>query len=512
MFLLLLWLSRSAGLVARRPRRPSARRGSTPSPSKGSAATEDSAGVNSERHFVVAFHDDAGLCDERFDVLCGCATAALWLAGGARRDTTVWFQLGSSSVGVHGAALGCADEGALSLLLRDALLQDVPPPGFVVRRGDSLTSLVGRLAAGAAVVIVDAAGADADAVSWRRRRGPAAGAVRGAGGGRASTRVVVIVAGGASPALAELRAAHPAAETVSLGPEKLLAAQAITVVHNGLDRADAALAAAELERTAELARGRVRTRLFKSEARLNTLQACAPDSDAYRRLASKGDPYDAALFGQPHVDFKRRHNVAFATLAKLVCGDDLDARKPRRRRKKRSSDDGASAVFYLEGADGATSRALADAGFACGRLVVANPFPETCAALRVAGLSDVFEARAEEYLATTARTFGALYLDGCGGAAGPLVAMARYVDQSPSLPDAFAVGFTLTAAEPSGTPVGEREQGVVAAWAAAARRRGFGVRRAFDDAAAYGLDASTPKCHEATLTSWLVFSKHDRGH
>ena len=80
---------------------------------------------------------------------------------------------------------------------------------------------------------------------------------------------------------------------------------------------------------------------------------------------------------------------------------------------------------------------------------VANPFPATAEALRQCGAT-VVEARAEDYLPTADVSFGAIYLDGCSGAPEPLVACAAYLDSGVELPPAFALGFTLTLAEPQG--------------------------------------------------------------
>ena len=99
--------------------------------------------------------------------------------------------------------------------------------------------------------------------------------------------------------------------------------------------------------------------------------------------------------------------------------------------------------------------------------------------------------------------FGAIYLDGCSGAPEPLVACAAYLDSGIELPEAFAVGFTLTLAEPEGREIADREQTVVRAWSAAARKRGYACRRPFDDAE----PDPPPRSSDGVLTTWLVFER-----
>ena len=99
--------------------------------------------------------------------------------------------------------------------------------------------------------------------------------------------------------------------------------------------------------------------------------------------------------------------------------------------------------------------------------------------------------------------FGAIYLDGCSGAPEPLVACAAYLESGIELPEAFAVGFTLTLAEPEGREIADREQTVVRAWSAAARKRGYACRRPFDDE-----EPDPPaRSSDGVLTTWLVFER-----
>ena len=77
-------------------------------------------------------------------------------------------------------------------------------------------------------------------------------------------------------------------------------------------------------------------------------------------LLARGDTYAVADHSAEHAAFKRAHNRVFAALARRLDGP----------------------VFYLEGPDGGSTRALRAAGVATDRLHVANPHASTCAALR----------------------------------------------------------------------------------------------------------------------------------
>ena len=455
-------------------------------------ATRRTAPLAAHRHFVVAASNASSavangqfsvnnLLQGRVDVLCRCATSALWYSNGIRTDASLHLSLNDTTASVAGAEVrGLApDEKTFALQLQRALEDDGKaaaaqegfelrearrrlfaqksprnlarrvaraaakrppfPAGFEIRRGESLAELVRRLSNNTNVVVLDEGGAPFE---------PTGG------------DVVVVVAdqlGWAPGALEGLVAAG--ARACSLGDRPLLASQCLTLVNHRLDERDEA---------------KKRTRRFKAQKRAE--RTFSSDGDLLKRLLAKGDPWDATDFSGPHRAFKASHNAVLARFARRY----------------------GAAAFALDGADAASTRALADAGV---EVYVANPFPATAAALRRRG-AHVVESRAEDYLPTADVAFGAIYLDGCSGAPEPLVECAKYVESGVELPEAFAVGFTLTLAEPEGREIADREQTVVRAWSAAAGKRGYACRRPFDDES-----DPPPRSSDGILTTWLVFER-----
>lgn len=212
------------------------------------------------------------------------------------------------------------------------------------------------------------------------------------------------------------------------------------------------------------------------------------------------DSYDPSDFGPAHKEFKAAHNAMFVTLASL-CGGS------------------GSAVFYLDGSDGASTTSLQEAGFDVSQLFVANMFSDTCDRLREPPLSltNVEHSRAEVALAPggafAGQPFAALYLDGCGGAVEPLAAMleALFEESRRSVnPRRLAVGFTLTEAEPSGRSLSDREQDVVRAAVRASAAQRYTVFHVGDDPWHWGVDPVVRKKVGSTLTSWLVCDRVER--
>ena len=482
------------------------------------AATRRTTRLAAHRYFVVAAANASSavatgqfppnnLLEGRVDVLCRCATSALWYSNGIRADASLHLVLGdTTTASVTGTdvrslapdektfalqlqraldednaaddAIDAGDVGVLDGVTLDAAVdtnldfaQKSPrkiarrearkvrarppfPAGFDIRRGDSLSALVRRLSTenqaaprAADVVVLDEAGAPFE---------PRGG----------DTVVVVADQGGWAPGALEALV-EAGARTCSLGPLPLLASQCITLINHRLDVRDET--ADESQR---------RTRRFKAQKRAE--RTFTTEDDALRdRLIDKGDPWDAADLNEAHRAFKASHNEVLARFARRYGGR----------------------VFVLDGADAASTRALADAGVPAEAVVIANPFPATAAALRRRGAT-VVEARAEDFLPTADVAFGAMYLDGCSGAPEPLIACAAYLE-SGDLPQAFALGFTLTLAEPRGREITDREQAVVRAWAAAARKRGYACRRPFDDME----EDPPPRSRDGVLTTWLVFNR-----
>ena len=98
---------------------------------------------------------------------------------------------------------------------------------------------------------------------------------------------------------------------------------------------------------------RRRTRRFKAQKRAERTFSSS-DGDSRARLLAKGDPWDATDFSGAHRAFKASHNDVLARFARRY----------------------GAAAFVLDGADAASTRALADAGV---DVYVANPFPATAA-------------------------------------------------------------------------------------------------------------------------------------
>ena len=101
------------------------------------AATRRTAPLAAHRHFVVAASNASSavangqfsvnnLLQGRVDVLCRCATSALWYSNGIRADASLHLSLGNSTASVAGAEVrGLApDEKTFALQLQRALEDD----------------------------------------------------------------------------------------------------------------------------------------------------------------------------------------------------------------------------------------------------------------------------------------------------------------------------------------------------------------------------------------------------
>jgi hypothetical protein len=215
------------------------------------------------------------------------------------------------------------------------------------------------------------------------------------------------------------------------------------------------------------------------------------------------DTYAEESFSPEHSQFKEDHNAIFANLAEY-CG-------------------GAEACcFYLDGPAGQTTASLLQAGFPRSQLYTANWHSTTCEALQEAPQSlphdHVVCCRAAEALRSGTGAFGSvcfhgLYIDGCSGLTRPLVDCIEALfcaSRASLLPPRFAVGCTLTEAEPSGTPVADREVVVHRALAAACRRVGYRMCHVADEPWLYNADPRTPKKQGTTLTFWMVCTNEPR--
>lgn len=252
--------------------------------------------------------------------------------------------------------------------------------------------------------------------------------------------------------------------------------------------------------------GEANQRMQRAVARQNRIDRAT--SLAPRELAgllSRGDTYNASDFSASHKQFKHAHNLIFVHLALRL---------------------GPGSVFYLDGADGASTAALRQAGLSHEDLYVANVFADTCVALRDPphGLSHVAHMRAEHALhhAADAHTqvgcfgrvpFCAVYLDGCGGSPLPLQRMvaALFHERRRHInPAALAIGLTLTDADPSGRSQADREQDVLSDAARACRAQGYAMTRLADEPERFGLDRGCLPRRSAeggTLTTWIVCTR-----
>ena len=225
-------------------------------------------------------------------------------------------------------------------------------------------------------------------------------------------------------------------------------------------------------------------------------------------LRAKGDPYDAGVFSDEHTAFKEGHNEAFSRLA-------LGHHRGKPREVSRP-------VFYLDGPDGGTTRCLTRAGLdPATELFVANEWSDTVAALRAPPLRhpNVHFGSATESLTTTFHhtKFCAAYLDGCGGCPNQVIAMIEALLSVPRDPCALVIGFTLTAAEPSGRELIDRIQDVTRATLRLATKSphktsSTGVprqsqyrymRHIMDDPDHYGIEPTLSRKHQGTTTCWL---------
>lgn len=212
-------------------------------------------------------------------------------------------------------------------------------------------------------------------------------------------------------------------------------------------------------------------------------------------LQSKGDPFDANLFGDDHVAFKQAHNSILARLATISAS-------------AAGTPPSEASVFYLDGFDAATTQTLLTAGFSPKNLFVANDWSATVQALSVFNIN-CHHGRAQDVLceeSTVKIPFCAAYLDGCGGAPEPVIEMVQalfgsMIHHSP--PPCLAIGFTLTSAEPTGRELLDRIQDVSKAIFQEAKQMGYQMKHVGDDPESYGLSPNISRKHEGTSTSWI---------
>jgi hypothetical protein len=225
-----------------------------------------------------------------------------------------------------------------------------------------------------------------------------------------------------------------------------------------------------------------------------------------RGLQSRGDPYDATLFTDDHAAFKRGHNDLFVHLA-LNGGERGGAAQNRDRVETTTTL--RRPVFYLDGKDGATTRALLEASFdRSTEMFMANEWSETVAALRAPPFDHVncHFGSAHDCLRNHFRDvpFVAAYLDGCGGSPHIIIQMISALLSVPRSSTLY-IGFTLTAAEPTGRELIDRVQDVTKATLQIAREQGYSqMDHVMDDPGWFGIDPMLVRKHQETTTCWVV--------
>lgn len=327
----------------------------------------------------------------------------------------------------------------------------------------------------------------------------------------------------------------------------------------------------------------------KQQRLVNDKHNGSPLQKEFQGLTALGDPYNPLLFSSSHIAFKQSHNQAFVSLANRAAADasngmqddSQDVDKDSSLRNSSSSSTAVATtstaiarhsrrpVFYLDGPDGATTRALLDAGFAREDLYVTNEWKETWTSLLGAPFwlakencvwgraQDVLQAKAsssewnenndglendddnDDDVFNQHRSvcwgnipFVACYLDGCGGKPEPIIEMiaALFGDQGPAtttattknhvnvadknenqnqflLAPTMAIGFTLTAAEPDGRELLDRVQQVTRATMTIARDKGYDMRHVGDNPTEYGVSVDLLKKHQGISTSWMMCTR-----
>ena len=191
---------------------------------------------------------------------------------------------------------------------------------------------------------------------------------------------------------------------------------------------------------------------YKSNAQMNQLtnllsqpvNSLTESQVKQLQALSKYDTYDATKFSDLHREFKREHNVVFATLG-AYCSGRFGATAGGKIVDADLSSI-SSPLFYLEGKDGGTTSVLQSYGYHPQTLHTANMFPDTCVALRdTFPTINVYSGRADEVVRSEVRRvpFVGYYLDGCGGSPVPVIQILEAIfaeERDEWLPDKIAIG------------------------------------------------------------------------
>lgn len=263
-------------------------------------------------------------------------------------------------------------------------------------------------------------------------------------------------------------------------------------------------------------------------------------------LQRLGDPFDATLFTAEHAAFKAHHNAAFVTLAQplpLPSPDVLRTHPEPTSVVVQSSPPqdrplpvvvvAPRPVLYLDGPDGASTRALLDAGFLPSELYTANEWPETVQQLKEdydlphcysGRLQDILQQQQQQpseednpdennhhHDSFSKVAFVAAYLDGCSGQTRPIVEMIQaLLHEERPLASSMAIGFTITQADPTGRTLMDRIQDVTRATFQLARNRGYRMDHVGDDPHRFGMDPTLLCQHDGTSTTWIILQKQQQ--
>jgi hypothetical protein len=291
-------------------------------------------------------------------------------------------------------------------------------------------------------------------------------------------------------------------------------------------------------------------------------------------LQRLGDPFDASLFTAEHAAFKAHHNAAFATLSQplppllplLLPSPDVLRTRPEPTSSTSVVVQNAPPpplpqpplpvvvvvaprrpVLYLDGPDGASTRALLDAGFLPSELYTANEWPETVQQLKEDyNLPHCYSGRLQDILQQQQQrpsspesslsleeeeeednhhnennnphhdsfsnvAFVAAYLDGCSGQTRPIVEMIQaLLHKERPLASSMAIGFTITQADPTGRTLMDRIQDVNRATFQLARNRGYRMEHVGDDPHRFGIDPTLLCQHDGTCTTWLILQQQQQ--
>ena len=216
------------------------------------------------------------------------------------------------------------------------------------------------------------------------------------------------------------------------------------------------------------------------------------------------EKYDVSTFNESHREFKESHNQVFVALTKYC---------------QREQGSAPIKVFFLDGPNAGTASALCESGsLSVQQCYTANRHSSTCDALRSWGIpsANVVHASAFDALSCNGAfadiSFGAYYLDACGGFA-PMItemftaALERSGKQDAQLQSPVAVGFTLVGGN---RDVVDKELEVLRHLVVLAKVHGMRVHHVLEDPVRYGVDPKTRKVDGGTLTTWVVLEMEHR--